>query len=120
MALKKFLIRRRPLSGRLEGRIGADPAERQFLHRLFCRNGERRELLSCRSDSVDNLLRLDRGGIELDAERRQCVANGVGDRGWRGDGAALADAFDPERVERDGVCWWTIAISGTSLAVGTR
>ena len=43
---------------------------------------------------------VDRGGVDLDPERGERVADGVGDRRGRGDRAAFADALDAERVER--------------------
>src|SRR5208283_2934999 len=53
-----------------------------------------------RPDSFYNLLRLDRGRVELGAERRERVADGVGDRRRGCDRTTFADTFDAERVER--------------------
>src|SRR5580704_1736306 len=57
-------------------------------------------LSSALSHCTYELFRLDRRRIHLDAERSQGVADGVGDSGRRGDGAALADPLHAERVER--------------------
>src|SRR5580704_8227793 len=57
-------------------------------------------LSSALSHCTYELFRLDRRRIHLDAERGQGVADGVGDGDRRGNGAALADPLDAERVER--------------------
>src|SRR5205807_9307209 len=50
-------------------------------------------------DSLHDPFRCQRRRIELNAERRQRVADGVGDRRRRRNGAAFAAAFDTEWVE---------------------
>src|SRR6516165_4790153 len=52
------------------------------------------------TDGPDHLLRLDRGGVELGAERCQRVGDGVGDRCRRCDRAAFTHPFDTERIQR--------------------
>src|SRR5438270_2762973 len=58
------------------------------------------DLSSARPRRIYQLLRLDRRGVHLDAERSQGVADGIGDRCGRGDGAPLPHPLDAERIER--------------------
>src|SRR6516162_1308510 len=55
-----------------------------------------------RPECLDDLLRLDRGRVELDTEGRERVADGIGDGRRRRDRAAFADPLHAERVERRG------------------